>query len=106
MKIQTGKALEFEEQDKPKIDEGIYKANLKEVKEISDGQYGPRAAFIYTIIDKETDLVHIAYIPELATENNKYGQILMAHGIDLENAGEVDTDNLPQQTVRVMVEDY
>ena len=88
------------------IEEGIYQATLKEVKDISDGQYGPRVAFIYTIKenDKEVELALVAY-KLTATKDNKLGQTLMAHGVVL-NDSAINTDNLPNKEVRAWVEDY
>ena len=88
------------------IEEGIYKATLKEVKDISEGKYGPRVAFIYTIKleDKEVDLAFVTY-KLTATKDNKIGQTLMAHGAVIDDKP-VDTANLPNREVRVWVEDF
>jgi len=105
--------MEFEtaKESKPQFDivrveEGIYQGTLKEVKDISDGQYGARVAFIYNFKanDKDTQLALVCY-KLVATPDNKLGQALMAHGVKIEE-GKFDTDNLPQKTVRIFVEDY
>jgi len=88
----------------PQVGEGLYEAELKEVKDISDGQYGKRVAFIYKLSDKEVELAYVCYKTK-ATEDNKLGKALIAHGIDIAD-GNVDTDNLPKKAVRVLVEDY
>jgi len=92
--------------ERPNIEEGLHEAKLKEVKEITDGQYGKRVAFIFTIIanGKETELSHIAYVPEVATPENKFGKVLLSLGVDLGN--EIDTEPLIGNSVKVMVEDY
>jgi hypothetical protein len=104
MKIQT--SLESGGFERPHIEEGLHKAKLLEVKEISDGQYGKRVAFIYEVEaeGKKVELSHICYVPEKATPENKFGKVLIAHGVELGN--EVDTDPLIGTMVRVMVEDY
>lgn len=84
------------------IEEGIYTAELKEVKDISEGTYGARVAFIYSIEGKELALV--AYKTK-ATTDNKLGQTLIAHGVDIAD-GKIDTNNLPQKQVKAWVEDY
>ncbi len=85
-----------------RITEGIYPAELKEVKDISDGQYGARVAFIYTIGNKELALV---CCKSRATKDNKIGQTLIAHGVEITD-GKMNTDNLPRKNVNVWVEDY
>jgi len=93
--------------ERPHIEEGLYEAKLKEVKDISDGQYGKRIAFIFTVVyeeKKEIELSHIAYVPDTATPDNKFGKVLQAFGFDL--GKEIDTDPLVGVSVRVMVEDY
>lgn len=105
MKIQTslesGKGFE-----RPQIPEGLYKAKLKEVKEISDGQYGHRVAFIYSVVvnNKEVELSHITYVPEIANPDNKFGRVLIAHGVQL--GGEIDITPLFGTEARVLIEDY
>ena len=103
MKIKTSQesSTNFE---KPKIEEGLYTAELKEVKDISDGQYGKRVAWIYSVLPDKTELSLVAYVPEVATPENKFGKTLIAHGVDLGN--EVEVDALKGSKVRVMVEDY
>lgn len=106
MKIQSSQESGKGSFEKPHIEEGLYEAKLKEVKEISDGQYGKRVAFIFTVKegDKEVDLTHIAYVPEIATPDNKFGKVLIALGCDL--GKEIETDSLIGVSARVMVEDY
>ena len=102
MKLETtteSKTIEFE---RVKIEEGIHNATLKEVKDISEGIYGERLAFIYEIEGKE--LAHVVY-KKPATPENGLGKALIAHGVDL-STGSADTDNLPNKQVRAMVEDY
>lgn len=102
MKLETtteSKTIEFE---RVKLEEGIHTATLKEVKDISEGIYGERLAFIYEIEGKE--LAHVVY-KKVATPENGLGKVLIAHGVDL-STGSADTDNLPNKQVRAMVEDY
>ena len=104
MKIQT--SLESGGFDKPHIPEGLYEAELTEVKDIADGQYGKRVLFIYKITSykEQMELVHLAYVPAKATPDNKFGKVLIAHGVEL--GGEVDVDSLVGTRAKVMVEDY
>lgn len=84
------------------IEEGIYTATLKEVKDISEGQYGARVAFIYEIEGKELALV---CYKTRATADNKIGQTLIAHGVKITDAV-INTENLPNKQVKAWVEDY
>ena len=84
------------------IPEGIYVATLTEVKEVSEGKYGERVAWLYDIEGKELAL--ICYKTK-ATKENKLGQTLEAHGIVI-NDEEADTDALIGTKVRAWVEDY
>ncbi len=106
MKIQSSQESGKGSFERPHIEEGLYEAKLKEVKEISEGQYGKRVAFIFTVGegDKEVDLTHITYVPEIATPENKFGKVLIALGCDL--GKEIETDSLVGVSARVMVEDY
>lgn len=105
MKILTSKegSKNFE---RPHIEEGLHEAKFKEVKEISEGQYGKRVAFIFSIQvgGKEKELSHVTYVPETATPENKFGKVLISLGVDLGN--EIDTDTLKDIPCRVLVEDY
>ena len=90
--------------EKPHIEEGLYLAELKEVKEVSPGKFGDRVAFIYKILEKDVELAYLCYSKNPASLANKLGKALIAHGLDL--GGEIDTDALVGSKVRVMVEDY
>ena len=84
------------------IPESIYVATLKEVKDVSDGQYGQRVAWVYEIEGKELAL--ICYKTK-ATADNKIGQTLIAHGVAI-NDQEIETEALIGTKVRAWVEDY
>jgi len=88
------------------IEDGIYVATLKEVKDISDGQYGSRVAFVYDVKvnDKTVELALVCY-KLIATVDNKIGQTLLAHGVEL-NDSTINTDNVPNKEVRVWVDSY
>ncbi len=45
--------------ERPHVEEGLYEAKLKEVKDISDGQYGKRIAFIFSINYQEKMLSYL-----------------------------------------------
>lgn len=89
------------------IEEGIYKAKLKEVKDISAGQYGDRVAFVYDVTVNEQKTVELALIcyKLVATTENKIGRTLIAHGAEL-NDQSLNTNDLPNKEVRVWVEDW
>ena len=105
MKIATSTKEKSTDFTKVQIPEEMYDAELIEVKDITEGQYGSRVAFIYKILDKDVELAYVCYKISEATVNNKLGQALIAHGVEI-NDKEVDTDNLPKKQVRVLVEDY
>ena len=104
MEFETSTKKKGEGFERTHIEENIYNAELKEVKEISDGQYGKRVAFVYTILEKNVDLALVCYWSK-ATVDNKLGQTLEAHGFEMNDA-KIDTDNLPKKQVRVWVEDF
>lgn len=91
---------------KPKIPEGFYEAQLKEVKEVKEGQYGDRVGFVFNVTanNQPFDLIHICYVPQRATPDNKFGRVLMALGCEL--GSEIETDHLVGRSARVVVEDY
>jgi len=107
MKIHTAEksGTDLDAFEKPLIDEGFYEAKLVEVKDIAEGKYGARVGFLYQIEGKQDTLIHIVGIPMKATPDNKYGRVLMAHGIKLDGQ-EVDTDILIGSKVKVVVENY
>ena len=102
MQLETTAESKTTEFERVRIEEGLHIATLREVKDISEGEYGQRVAFIYEVEDKE--LAHVVY-KKPATPENGIGKVLLAHGVDL-SIGSIDTDNLPNKQVRVMVEDY
>jgi len=104
MELEMSTKAKSEGFERVHIEEGVYTAELIEVKDISDGQYGPRVAFIYKILPDNKELAYVAY-KVIATAENKLGKALIAHGKEIED-GKVDTDNLPTKTVKVWVEDF
>ena len=110
MKIKTSTKNTSTDFEVVHIKEDIYTAELTEVKEISDGQFGHRVAFIYKIVDKvekPVELALVCYLPkDAATENNRFGQVLIAHGVELKDDQEVETDALVGTKVRAWVEDF
>ena len=84
------------------VPEDIYVATLKEVKDVSDGQYGPRVAWVYEIEGKELALI---CSKTKATKDNKLGRTMEAHGVKL-NDQEIETEALIGTKVRAWVEDY
>ena len=102
MQLETTTESKTTEFERVRIEEGLHIATLREVKDISEGEYGQRVAFIYEVEDKE--LAHVVY-KKPATPENGIGKVLLAHGVDL-SIGSIDTDSLPNKQVRAMVEDY
>lgn len=102
MELQMSTKTKTDAFERVHIEEGIYTATLKEVKDISEGQYGPRVAFVYEVEGKELALV--CYKTK-ATADNKIGQTLIAHGIKIADSN-IDTNNLPNKQVRAWVEDF
>ena len=54
MELQMSTKTKSEGFERVHIPEEVYDAELKEVKDISEGQYGQRVAFIYKVTAKET----------------------------------------------------
>ncbi len=104
MKLETSTKEQSTDFSPVHIPEGIYTAELKEVKDVSDGQYGARVAFVYDITEQGVELALIAY-KSRATRDNKIGQTLMAHGLEINNE-EADTDKIIGSMVRAWVDDY
>lgn len=105
MKIKT--ATEQMGFEKIKVPEDWYNVVLTEVKDVSEGKYGPRVAFVCKLKDyvPETELALICQKSEVATPNNKLGQTLEVFGIDL-SSGEIDTEAIVGKEARALVENY
>lgn len=94
--------------EKPKVPAGMYKAILKEIKEISEGKYGARVVFVYNVKiaeGNEVEIGHIAYNPDEVTKGCKFGMVLLAHGIALDGS-KIETDKIIGTEANVWVEDY
>lgn len=104
MKIAMSTKTKGTDFERVHIPEGIYDGVLKEVKDISDGTYGARVALIYEILGKQVSLAYVCYKTKATTEN-KIGQALIAHGVEISDK-EIDTDNLPKRQVKIWVEDF
>ena len=105
MKIPTSTKERSTDFERVHIEEGIYPAELTEVKEVSEGQYGSRSVFLFKIIEKDVTIGHLVYTVNSATKENKLGKCLIALGCEI-NDEEVDTDKLVGKTVRAWVDDY
>ena len=108
MKIKS--TTQDKEYTKPCIPEEFYTGTLKDVKSIKDGEYGARIAFIYTIDEQEIDgeeveLAYVCYIKNPANKDNKLGQLVIAHGVEL-NDDEIELDALIGTKVKILVENY
>jgi hypothetical protein len=92
---------------KPCIPEDFYTGTLKEVKPVKEGEYGPRIAFIYSVDgqDEEIELAVVCYTKNPANKDNKLGQIIMAHGVEL-NDDEIELDALVGTKAKLLVENY
>lgn len=102
MKFQTSTKEKSEAFEKVRLPEDIYTAEFVQVKDISDGQYGQRVAFIFKVENHELALV--CYKTK-ATKDNKLGQTILALGGQI-NDQEVDVDKFKGTLVRAWVEDY
>jgi len=104
MRFEAG-TVEFENKY---VEEGVYDAELKEVREVSEGKYGERVALVFDVkTSKETvELAHVCYVPPKVNENNKLGVALKALGARLDQDNEIETDALLGVGCRVMVEDF
>ena len=105
MKIPTSTKEKSTDFERVHIEEGIYTAELTEVKEVSEGQYGPRSVFLFKIEGTEDVVGHLVYTSNAATKENKLGKTLIALGCEI-NDKEVDTDSLIGNKVKAWVDDY
>jgi len=107
VKTKIQKTAEYE---KPKIDEGIYEGICKEVKEITDGQYGARVAIICEIRDKEDNTVELAKVVyNKLTPNSAATKVIEAFGFEydkFDEGFEFDWDAMVGRVARCWVEDY
>lgn len=95
--------------ERPRIPEEMYEAVLKEVKEVSDGQYGSRIAWVFTIVpqkkvEEAVELAMLTYAK--ATKGSKCTKVYEALGGKFEEGKSIQTEPLIGKMVRVMVEDY
>ena len=90
---------------KPCIPEEFYIGTLKEVKPVKDGEYGSRIALVYSIDGQDIELATICYTTNPASKDNRLGQTIMAHGVELNDA-EIELDSLVGTKVRILVENY
>ena len=104
MKIPTSTKEKGTAFEKVHIPEGIYEAELKEIKDVSDGQFGQRVVWIYQVVEKDVELGLLCY-KTTATKENKIGKTMIAHGVEL-NDNEIDISALVGSKVKVWVEDY
>lgn len=95
--------------EKPRIPEEMYEAVLKEVKAVSDGTYGPRVAWVFTIlpqkkVEEAVELAMLTYVN--ATKGSKCTKVYEALGGKFEEGKTIQTELLIGKMARVMVEDY
>ena len=90
---------------KPCIPEDFYTATLKEVKPVKNGEYGPRVAFVYSVDDQDIELATVCYTKNPASKENKLGQVIIAHGCELNDA-EIELDALVGTKAKILVENY
>lgn len=107
--------MEEPEFEKPRIPEGLYEAVLKEVKGVSEGKFGPKIAWIFSILpqrgrennEKLKEPVELAMLTYAkATKGSKCTQVYEAFGGSFEIGKKIDTGALTGSMARVMVEDY
>jgi hypothetical protein len=100
MEIEMSQKSEFE---KPRIEEGLYPARLKEIKDISAGEYGDRVVLIFQVDKEKVDLSMIAY--KKISPGTKLGQAFLALGAEIVD-GKLDTEGYVGKECKIMVEDY
>ena len=99
--------MQAPEFNKPRIEEGIYEAHLSKVKELSEGQFGKRIAWIFLIPDAKPQRVELAKVTYLnATPNSECTKVLLALGYEYEKGKTFNTEELMGKKVRVWVEDF
>jgi len=99
---------------KPRIEEGIYHAVLKEVKQISDGKWGQRIAWVCEIMAmpgtpsiKQVELSKVTY-NKLSSGNKESSamECVRAFGGVYEKGKVFEYDSLLGKSARAWVEDY
>lgn len=90
--------------DKPRIAEGFYHCECKEVKRVSDGQYGERIAFICKILEKDVDLVKVVYLK--LTPDTGCMAVLEAFGVEFVEGEKFNFENMQGKVAIAVVEDY
>lgn len=101
--FETGEAKPYE---RVKIPEDFYIATFKDVRDVKDGKFGKRVAFLFEVENdgKKVELAKIVYAKK-ATPKNEIGILLMALGAKLDGSL-ADTEKLKGTKCRVTVEDY
>jgi hypothetical protein len=93
--------------EKVKVEEGLYPAVFKDVKEISEGQYGPRVALIFDVeVAGPEDVKELSLICyKTQGWGSRFGNALMAVGASVVE-GKLDTDSLKGKRCKVLIENY
>ena len=101
--FETGEAKPYE---RTRIPDEIYSASFKGVRDIKDGKFGKRVAFLFEVEyeGKSVELAKLVYAKK-ATPKNDIGSVLIALGCKLDGK-QVDTDKMIGTKCRVVVEDY
>jgi hypothetical protein len=103
MQFETGESKPYE---RVRIPEDYYLAVFKGIREVKDGKFGKRVAFLFEVdVDNtKVELATIAYNKK-ATPKNYIGTILFALGAKVDGT-QADTDKLIGNKCRVAVDDY
>lgn len=103
MEFETGQSAKYE---RVRIPDETYSAELKEIRDVKDGKFGPRVAFIFEIDieGKKVELAKLCY-KKKATQKNDIGNVLLVLGAKLDGS-KVEVDKFIGSKVRVVVEDY
>lgn len=91
--------------EKPKIEEGLYPAKLKEVKETTAGEYGERTVLVFDVLsgDEVVEMGMVAY--KRITPKSRLGEAFIALGAKL-SEGLLDTGKFIGTKCQVLVENY
>lgn len=90
------------------IKEGLYHAEVLDIRDISDGEYGSRLAVVFNVYpDVAKDPVQIALVAyKSITPNSKLTKTLTPIDPDVQRKEKIDTDDYIGTYCRVLVDDY
>lgn len=103
MEIKSSVKTGFE---KVLIDEGLYKAKLKDVRDISPGEFGDRIVAVFDVGLKDGSFVEIASpCYKHITPDTKLGGLLKSLGVEITD-GSMDSDDWLGRECKLVIENF